>query len=162
MYPGIRGLSTRSVRRYCKDKGISIISSVEIERMVTDFVKAYGHAYDRRMMQGSIRPTLQITNGAVSQRRVALALHAVAPVAYEARARDAVIRTNPVPYFAPYFGFKCHLDQNEKIAQRYGCTHVILIDGCSRLVAGYASIPIKNPILIYEFIFKFALRKFGI
>ena len=37
-----------------------------------------------------------------------------------------------------------------------------MIDGCSRLVAGFASIPIKNPILIYEFVFRPAILKYGI
>ena len=79
-------------------------------------------------MQGSIRHALGITAGAASERRIARALKAVSPVAYAARARDAINRTNPVPYFAPYFGYKCHLDQNEKIASRYRCTHFITID----------------------------------
>ena len=37
-----------------------------------------------------------------------------------------------------------------------------MIDGCSRLVAGFASMPIKNPILIYEFFFRPAILKYGI
>ena len=28
-----------------------------------------------------------------------------------------MVTTNPVSYFAPYFGFKAHLDQTEKIAK---------------------------------------------
>lgn len=162
MHPGMRGLSTRSVRRYCSERGIHLITNAELEGMVRDFVSSYGHAYGRRLMQGSIRYTLGITSGAVSQRRVAVALRSVAPVAYEARARDAIDRTNPVPYYAPYFGFKCHFDQNEKIGQRYGCTHVIMIDGCSRFIVGYAAMPVKNPILIYEFVFKPAMQNYGV
>lgn len=162
MYPRMRGLSVRSVRRYCKEKGIHLITSFEIEGIVRDFVDSYGHCYGRRMVQGSIRYTLNVSSGCVSQRRVASALRAVATVAYEARARDAIIRTNPISYYAPYFGYKCHFDQNEKIDQRYGCTHVIMIDECSRLITGYASMPIKNPILIYEFVFRPAIREYGI
>ena len=62
--------------------------------------------------------------------------------------------TNPVPYFAPYSGFKTHLNQNEKI--------VLMIDGCSRLIVGYTSTPIKNPILIYEYAFHPAVLKYGV
>lgn len=54
------------------------------------------------------------------------------------------------------------MDQNEKIGQRYGCTHVALIDGCSRMIVGYASMPVKNPIIIYEFVFCPALVKYGL
>ena len=144
LYPGLRGLSARSVRRYCRRNDIHLISNTDIENIVRQFVQYYGHTYDRRLMQGSIRYELGISSGAVSQRRVSNALRAVAPAAYQARARDAVIRTNPVPYFAPYFGYKCHLDQNEKIGQRYGCTHVAMIDGCSRYITACASMPIKK------------------
>ena len=45
----------------------------------------------------------------------------------------------------------------KKIGQDYGCTHVLIIDGCSSLVTGYASMSVKNPISIYEFVFKPAL-----
>ena len=54
------------------------------------------------------------------------------------------------------------MDQNEKLGQAYGCTHVALIDGCSRMIVGYASMPIKNPIVIYEFVFRPALLKYGL
>ena len=37
-----------------------------------------------------------------------------------------------------------------------------MTDDCSRLVAGFASMPIKNPILIYEFVFRPAILKYGI
>ena len=37
-----------------------------------------------------------------------------------------------------------------------------MIDGCSRLVVGFASMPIKNPILIYEFFFRPTILKYGI
>ena len=86
----------------------------------------------------------------------------VAPVANEARARDLRDRTDPIPYYSPYFGYKCHLDQNEKIGQDYGCTHVVMIDGCSRLVAGFVSLHGKNPVSIYAFVFRQALCKYGI
>ena len=40
------------------------------------------------------------------------------------------------------------MDQNEKIAQEYGYTHMALIDSCSRMICAYASMEVKNPILI--------------
>lgn len=162
LYPMQRGLSARSVRRYCSVKNITRLTDDAIEEIVGDFILNYGHTYGRRMMQGSIRAHMGVTSNVVSQRRVARALMNIAPNAYQARARDLIDRTNPIPYYAPYFGYKCHFDQNEKIGQDYGCTHVLMIDGCSRLVTGYASMPIKNPILIYEFVFRPAICKYGI
>ena len=54
------------------------------------------------------------------------------------------------------------MDQNEKIGQTFGCTNVALIDGCSRMIVGYSSMPAKNPIIIYEFVFRPALIKYGL
>lgn len=70
-------------------------------------------------------------------------------------------RTNPLPYCAPYFGYKAHLDQSERKAQQFGLTRVTYIDGCSRLVASFVSISIKNPILIYEYVYVPAVSKYG-
>ena len=90
-------------------------------------------------------------------------MQAAFPVEHDARGRDLINRTNPLPYVAPYFGYKVHFDQNEKFSL-YGCTctHVIMIDGCSRLITGYAAMPIKNAITIYEHIFRPAIQQFGI
>ena len=77
---------------------------------------------------------LGLPSSVVSQRRVAKALHRIAFHAYESQARDIYERTNTVSYFAPYFGYKVHMDQNEKIAQGFGCTRVALIDGCSQTI----------------------------
>ena len=97
-------------------------------------------------MQGNIQSMLGIFSGVVSQRRVAKALQQIAPHANELRACDIYKRTNPVPYFAPYFGYKVHMDQNEKIAQSFGCTHATLIGGYSRMICGYSSMEFENPI----------------
>ena len=159
LYPYSRGNSRRSVRRFCSLNGITRLTNDDIYKLVSNIVTVYGHTYGRKMTHGSINAQLDVTSDAVSQRRVAKALHQVEPRAYQARARDLVVRTNPVPYKAPYFGYKSHFDQNEKLAQSYGCTFV---DGCSRLIAGFASMPVKNPILIYEFVFRPALITYGI
>ena len=54
------------------------------------------------------------------------------------------------------------MDKNEKIAREYGCTHVPLIDVCSRMIYGYASMKGKNPTLIYEYVFRPAILKYGL
>ena len=46
------------------------------------------------------------------------------------------------------------MDQNENIAQKYGCTHVALIDGCSRMICGYASMEVNLRICFLSCNFK--------
>ena len=65
------------------------------------------------MAHGSINA--QVTSGVVSQRRVTKALLQVSPRAYQARARELVVKAKPVPYKAPYFGYKGHFDKKEKL-----------------------------------------------
>ena len=115
LYPNTRGYSERSIRRFCRAYNIRRISDVEIDNRVENFISLYGHGYGRSMMQGSIRYTLWISSGIVSQRRIARSLKRLTPLAYEAQERDTLDRTNPIPYFAPYFGYKAHMDQNETL-----------------------------------------------
>ena len=162
LYPNTRGYSEGSIPRFCRACNIRRISDVENDSYVENFISLYGHGYDRSVMQSSIRCTLGISSGIVSQRRIARSLKRLAPLAYEVRARDTLDRTNRISYFPPYFGYKAHMDQNEKIAQGFGCMHVALIDGCSRMIFGYASIEVKNPKLIYEYVFRPAILKYGL
>ena len=107
-------------------------------------------------MQGTLRYQLQQGSGRreISQRRISSMLRKVAPGAHSERAHDLLDRTNRVPYYAPYFGYKLHMDQNEKLAQEFGVTHVHALDGCSRMVLGFITIPKKNPVLIYQYLFR--------
>ena len=79
IYPNVRGISERSVRRYCKLLGIRRLSQEVVNLMVSDLVSLYGHWYGRKMMQGSLRAQLGVISGAISQRRVSVALRTVAP-----------------------------------------------------------------------------------
>ena len=108
------------------------------------------------MMQGTLRYQLQqgSRRREISQRRISIMLRIVAPSTHNERAHDLLDRTNPVPYYAPYFGYKLHMDQNEKLAQEFGVTHVHAVDGCSRVVLGFITIPKKNPVLIYQYLFR--------
>ena len=122
--------------RYINKVIIIIIQSVY-------FASQYGHTYVRRMMQGTLRYQLQkgSSRREISQRRISSMLRKVAPSAHNARANDLLDRTNPVPYYAPYFGYKLHMDQNEKLAQEFAVTHLHALDGCSRMVLGFITIP---------------------
>ena len=51
------------------------------------------------------------------------------------------------------------MDQNEKL-QCFGCTHVAMIDGCSRMVCGFGTMQMKNPGVIYNEIFTLTLAKY--
>lgn len=68
---------------------------------------------------------------------------------------------NPHPYYATNYGEKLHLDQNEKL-NRFGVTHVAAIDGYSRKIVGFITIPRKNPIAIYHALFRPLLINEGI
>ena len=57
--------------------------------------------------------------------------------------------TNPVSYRADYFGEKLHIDQNEKLVM-FDVTHVCGVDGYSGKIVAFASMPIKNNVIIYE------------
>jgi len=58
-YPQVRGLTERSVRRYCDERSIHRISNDELHVIVAEHIRLYGHSYGRRMMQGSVRAQLR-------------------------------------------------------------------------------------------------------
>ena len=162
LFPSTSGISAKSVRRYCKYHNITRLQDEKLEGIVRYFALNYSHTYGWKLMQGTILTLEGSTLNVVLQKRVSRALRNVSPAANETRARDLIDCTNPISYYSPYFGFKCHRDQNEKIDQDYGCTRVVMIDGCSRLVARFVSLYVKKPVLIYEFVFRQALCKYGI
>ena len=104
----------------------------------------------------SCRPNIH-----VSQRRVGESLQRVAPIQYALRRREATSLLNPLPYRANYFGEKLHLDQNEKCVM-FGITHVVAVDGYSRKIVGFITIPKKNPIVIYDLLFLPLLNSHGL
>ena len=54
---------------------------------------------------------------------------------------------------ALYHGHKLHLDQNEKLVL-FGVVHVIARDGSSGKIVSFASMPVKNNIVIYDEIYR--------
>ena len=79
----VRGLSARSFRRYCKLNNLTWLSDDDVTGIVHHLVNNYDQSYGRRSLLG-------ITVGAVSQRRVSIALQLVAPVAHQERAQDTL------------------------------------------------------------------------
>ena len=64
-------------------------------------------------MQGTLRYQLQqgSCHREISQRRISIMLRKVAPRAHKERAHDLLDKTNPVLYYAPYFGYKLHMNR---------------------------------------------------
>lgn len=89
----------------------------------------------------------------VGRRRLQSSLRRVSPVYHEQRRNDMVRRANPVPYYSPYHGHKLHIDQNEKLKD-FGVTHVCFSDGHSSQIVCILTMPVKNPIVIYEGLFR--------
>ena len=82
-------------------------------------------------------------------KRIGKALSIVSPLYQVQRNTNTARQTNPYPYHADYFGHKLHMDQNEKLAM-YGLTEVSACDGYSGKIVAFATMPVKNNVLIYE------------
>ena len=115
LYPGKTGFSERSTRCLCSKYGIRKLTDGEIDGIVSRTIMSYGHCYGRAMMQGAIRSQYGVLLGCVSLRRISKSLQSVAPIEFDARRRNISEKTNLMPYYAPYFGYKIHMDQNEKL-----------------------------------------------
>ena len=88
----------------------------------------------------------------IGQNRIGKALATVAPN-YHQRRRTIIARSiNPIPYRADYFGHKLHVDQNEKLIM-YGVVHMVAIDGHSHFIVAGTTMPIKNNVKIYMYIY---------
>ncbi len=158
-YPGLLGISRRSVRRFCTRRGIhyrSRLSDQELDQIVAARIRSVGHSYGRRTLHG----LLSAQGVHVSQRRVGRSLARVAPIPLQIRRHQAHRNLNPPLYTAHFYGEKIHFDQNEKLAM-YGVTHVMAVDGYSRKIVGMITIPVKNPIAIYNALMKPLLETEG-
>lgn len=145
-YPSARGLSVRSVRRYCNDNGIcryNHLSSSEVDDAVETAVSLVGPSYGCRTLTGLLRSEGII----VGEQRVRSSMTRVTPVYCEQRRQRTYRQLNPVPYYAEYYGHKMHIDQNEKLV-RFGVTHVAASDGFSGKILNIITMPVKNPIRI--------------
>ena len=85
----------------------------------------------------------------VSEQRVGESLQRANPTYNYARRTSTARHVNPIPYRADYFGHKLHVDQNEKLVM-FGVTHICGIDGYSRKIVGFVTMPIKNCAEIYS------------
>lgn len=89
----------------------------------------------------------------VCYKRLGASMAYSTPHYHQQRLTNIAKQTNPIPYYAEYFGHKLHFDQNEKLVM-YGVTHVCATDGYSGRIVSHAIMPIKNNLIIYENVFR--------
>ena len=89
----------------------------------------------------------------VGQRRVGESLQRTNFGYHHARRTATARSINPIPYHADYLGHKLLVDQNEKLVM-FGVTHMCAVDGYSRKVVGFITMPIKNCVEIYTHLFR--------
>ena len=89
----------------------------------------------------------------VGENRIATSLKRANPHHHSLRMNVTQRLMNPTAYVALYYGHKIHIDQNEKLTM-FGVTHIIGIDGFSKKIVGFCSMPIKNALSIYEHFFR--------
>lgn len=107
--------------------------------------------FGRKMIKGYLEASSNTT--VASDKRVGRSLARVAALYHQKRQTDTARLTNPIPYVALYYGHKLHVDQNEKLAM-YGVTRVCAIDGFSKYVPGFSTMPVKNNLQIYDNIYR--------
>ncbi|XP_065892172.1 uncharacterized protein [Dysidea avara] len=93
------------------------------------------------------------------EKRVGESLRLVSPL-YSQACRHSVARmTNPGTYEEDYFGQKLHIDQNENVM--FGVMHICAVDGFSRKIAVFTTMPIKNSYIIYETVYRQIICHYG-
>lgn len=97
----------------------------------------------------------------ISERQLKCVLPVVAPIPHYSRQTNSLERSNPAIYSARYFGHKLHMDQNEKL-KHFGLTYVMARDGYSGKIVSAAVMPIKNNLVIYEDVYRFAVLQYGL
>ena len=171
LFPGVRGISARSVRRFCASQNLHATSRLSADAI--DILVAYGigkviqlfcsynlcdlfplsfpqvgPSYGRKVMTGF----LSSHGFRIAQIRVGKSLKRVNP-RYHSRRRNSTHRSiNPIPS-ARYFGEKLHIDQNEKLIA-FGVTHVCAVNGFSGKIIGFISMPVKSNSIIYEKLYR--------
>ena len=151
-FPTTTGLSVRSVRRYCNNNGIcrsSRLTSSEVDDAVERAVCLVGPSYGRRTLTG-----LRFEGIIVGEQRVRYSMRRITPAYIERRRQHTYRQMNPMPYYAEYYGHKLHIDQNEKLVH-FGVTHVAAYSG---KLLGIISMPVKNPVLICDDLFRYVFK----
>ena len=111
-----------------------------------------GDAYGAGTLQGYLR-TKSVN---ISVKNINKILKESNPTAFTPRKNDNLDKINPTPYFSPSFGYKGHIDQNEKLV-RYGVVHAVFRDGFSGSIENWTTLPSKNPIQLYSQFYRYVI-----
>ncbi|XP_065891603.1 uncharacterized protein [Dysidea avara] len=158
-YPSRKGLSVRSLERFCRERNIhktSRLTKPELDEVVAAAVSEVGPVYGRRTFTG-VLASRGIRTG---EKRVGESLRYVSPVYCRARTNSTARMTNPTTYRADYFGHKLHIDQNEKNVM-FGVTHICAVDGFNRKIVAFSTMPIKNNSVIYDTVYRQTICQYG-
>ena len=98
-------------------------------------------------------PVLAAKGYRAGEQRIGQSLKLVSPLYCQARKNSVARSINPGIYRALFFGEKLHVDQNEKNVM-LGMTHVYAVDGFSRKIVAFSTMPIKNNYIIYENVYR--------
>lgn len=90
-------------------------------------------------MQGLLQ-SQEIVTG---EKQVGDALAEVQPDCYLRCLTRTESEMNPHPYFTEYFGHKLQWTKTKKLVM-FGVTHVAAIDGYSRKIVGFVTLPVNN------------------
>ena len=97
----------------------------------------------------------------VRQQRLGRSVSRTYPLALPQRSHNVRRAMNPIPYRAKFYGENIHLDQNEKLVL-YGIVHFVAVDSYCRKIVGFLTMSRKNPITIYNTVFRPLLVSDGI
>ena len=157
------GFSQRSVRRFCEQRGIQSrrrgrIDGSCLDRITGHFINRVGHSFRRRTMHG----LLASWGFMVSQTRVERSLSRLAPIQHAQRRHDTHRMLNSPPCCASYLGRNCFLTRQREKCVMFGATHVLAIDGYSRKIVGFITLPKKNAVHMYDVLFRPLLLSEGL
>jgi len=168
--PGIRGISSRSVKRVRHEWSIYTVTKctdAELDGYVVEAIKKVkessidihvyiiflmlfnrqiGHERGAVWIKGFLRFQYDVN---VSIPRILDSMGRVAPAELDARRTFARRRLSRRSLYAPYFGYQLSIDQNEKLRE-YGITYFAGVDACSRYVVFLFAAPSKNAITLYD------------
>eukprot|EP00731_Ephydatia_muelleri_P015820 Em0009g244a len=141
----------------------TVISSPSVNNTLDSYQRVWGPSIGtillRHRLQEQGEPSLPVfIRQRVSENRIGIALQAVHPDYHRIRLNGASRILNPQPYRAAYFGEKLH---NEKLVM-FGVTHICAIDGYSGKIVQFVSMPVKNPVQIYQHLFRPILVNYGL
>ena len=136
------------MRRYYNLNGIchsSRLTPSEVDNAVETAVSLVGPSYGHRTLTGHLRSEGII----VGEQRLRASMRRITPSYIEQGAGIHITNLIQHHTMLNITGTKCILIKMKKLVQ-FGVTHVAASDGYSGKLLGVITMPVKNPILIYD------------